>query len=265
MKISSLINIICITVLVLIIVPPIVAATLEETFKKKIDFEPEGYVYVQNTNGRVEVEGWNKNVIMIEAKKYVKASTNSAAKQYMKEIRIDITQNKKEIVIKTHFPRRSNNFWNWIFRNDESGYINYKLFVPKQTDIDIELTNGGISLKGVEGRAELNTTNGEITGKEIVGIVDAYTTNGSIEIELSEVYSGNDMQFQTTNGSIKLYLPENIRCNISARTSNGSLDTEFPLTLKGNFSSKKIEGKIKGGGPLIRLKTTNGNIQIYKR
>ena len=70
------------------------------------------------------------------------------------------------------------------------------------------------------------------------------------------------MNFRTTNGSITLTLPSDLRAGLTARTTNGSVQTDFPITVQGTFRKNRLEGEINGGGASIELRTTNGSIRI---
>jgi hypothetical protein len=63
---------------------------------------------------------------------------------------------------------------------------------------------------------------------------------------------------------IQVTLPENVRADLEANTTNGSVTSELPLSLQGEISKRRMEGKINGGGPLLKLRTTNGGISIVK-
>ena len=75
---------------------------------------------------------------------------------------------------------------------------------------------------------------------------------------------GVSANLQTTNGSIDLKLPENFSGQIDAKTSKGRVRSDFPVPLT-DKSEKQLAGKIGDGGPAkVKLRTTNGNINVKK-
>ena len=68
--------------------------------------------------------------------------------------------------------------------------------------------------------------------------------------------------FFNTNGSIKIYLPEDINADIKARTTNGSINCDMNITDQFSRSKKKLDAVINDGGTYIYVKTTNGSIHI---
>ncbi len=243
------------------------ASTLEETFKKQIQFEAGGMVSLENTNGNIEVEGWDKAEVLIEAQKKVKASGRESAEKLMDQVEVEVTQEGNRMEIRTHLPSRSSGgFLDWIFGGGANASVEYRVYVPDNSDVELHTTNGNVHLTDISGKFNLKTTNGNIEAESLEGSGDCETTNGTVNVELAELAGGTDSNFSTTNGSIKVYLPEDVQCSVSAKTTNGSIDSDFDLTVRGKYNSKNMHGRINGGGNSeLELHTTNGSIKIRKK
>jgi DUF4097 and DUF4098 domain-containing protein YvlB len=241
------------------------AATLEETFKKSIPLRSGGKLEVENLNGNITIESWNKEEVYIEAEKQVRGGDRKDAERFMDELKVDIEEHGNEIIITTKHPRKQGgDFWDWVFGDNVSSSVSYNIRVPQKCDIEATSTNGGVYVTYVEGNIRLRTTNGKINAESVKGVVSARTTNGSVKIELDEVKLNEEMEFLTTNGSVTLYFPKDINCDIRAKTTNGSIRTDFPLEVRGKYGSKRLDGKINGGGPVIFIETTNGSIKLLE-
>lgn len=239
------------------------AATVEETFKKNIPFQPGGRIEIENVNGNITIEGWDKNEVYIEAEKRIKASDRSDAERLLKQLSIEIEELDNEIRITTSYPhRRGGGFLDLIFGGNISASVTYRIRVPNSSNIEATSTNGGVSVTQVQGKIRLRTTNGNISADNLKGLVSARTTNGSVNVELKEVTSNEEMEFLTTNGNITVNIPESIDCEVRARTTNGSIRTDFPLEVLGKYGSKHLKGKINEGGSVIFIETTNGSIKL---
>ena len=157
-----------------------------------------------------------------------------------------------------------------VFVDNVKGYIN------------AISTNGNIEVINVEGSAEAKTTNGKVYIENVSGVVSARstnsgieikgateinsagTTNGDIEISLTE-HSSGDMDISTTNGSITLHVPSNFNGDVDLKTTNGSIKAEnFTITLE-KLSKNHLIGTIGNGGRFIKMKTTNGSINLEKQ
>jgi hypothetical protein len=170
----------------------------------------------------------------------------------------------------------------WLFEGHLRGTsVSYAISAPRRMDTELLSTNGGVQVGAMEGQAELRTTNGtlkaegmrgELKGRTTNGAItlsglaggcDVGTTNGRITAEFLAL-GGQGCDLRTTNGTIRVTLPENARADLDAATTNGAITSELPLSMLGESNKRRMEGKINGGGPPLRLRTTNGNIAIGK-
>ena len=152
-------------------------------------------------------------------------------------------------------------FFDWMFGNNVNASVTYDVTVPRAMSLDIEDTNGAVEVSDVRGSHKIGTTNGHITLARCGGDVDAETTNGGINAELLEVTPGKAVRLETTNGRISLAAPPTLAASIDAANTNGSINTELPVTST-RMRRHTLHGTINGGGPEVRLRTTNGSIEI---
>ena len=156
----------------------------------------------------------------VEAEKIVKARSRRQAEEIMERVQIEIEQGRGYLEIRTKYPKRRGGFWDSLFGDGASISVKYRIFVPNEANMDISTVNGKVGVTDVAGNIRVMTTNGGIEVHEAKGSVNAKTTNGGIVVELVEFEDDEDMTFRTTNGSIKVYFPENFRADVEARTTN---------------------------------------------
>ena len=76
--------------------------------------------------------------------------------------------------------------------------------------------------------------------------------------------AGVSANLHTTNGSIDLKLSGNFSGQIDAKTSKGRVQSDFPIPFT-DKSEKQLAGKIgDGGSAKVKLRTTDGNINVKK-
>jgi len=150
---------------------------------------------------------------------------------------------------------------------------------------------GSIDLGDIGGAAEISTGGGSIRLSSAKGHVRAETGGGSIELmgvpsARAETGAGgieakfipasgerNDSLLETSAGDITVYLAQGV--NLSVRASieiaNGhSIRSDFPeikvTTEGGDYGPKTVsaEGDLNGGGPVLKVRTTTGDIVIRK-
>jgi hypothetical protein len=237
----------------------------EEPFDRTLSFDAGDRLVVDNENGSVTVESWDRNQVRIQATKYADRGSRESAMAALAEIRIEVVETAGGVEVRTVTPRRSDSsgFWGWM-KGDSGNYgVTYTITVPRSANLDVETINGRVVVREISGEMELESTNGRIEVHDGAGRVDASTTNGRIYAQLRSVAPGG-MRFSTTNGSVEVELPGTVAANLDVSTTNGSIKTDFPITVSGSFSKNRISGEMNGGGEQIRIRTTNGSVRINK-
>ena len=252
--------------------------TVKETFLKTYPLQAGGELRVENTNGGITVEAWDRNEVRVEAIKQVRADSAEKAREGMKLLRIEVKPSAGALQILTKYPRNEGDgFFDWLSGNSLSMSVTYKIKAPRELVADLQSTNGGVRLVGTRGRAELSTTNGGASVEDVegnirmrstngglivtnaAGSLDGITTNGGITAQLTEV--DGDVSLRTTNGGVTLKLPENLRASVDIATSNGGIHSD--LAVEGGEKTKRsLTGDINGGGGKLVVRSTNGGVRI---
>lgn len=251
------------------------APAKSEVLDRTMKLSPNGLVTLKNIKGSITVHSWSKDEVRVLAEKRAKPKYGISARDLLREWKIEIEASSNRIDIQTLRPDKLGK----KYRNGIS--ITYELWVPESVSLELrningnmdveriageiqaKTTNGNIYLEGVGGSVESKTTNGNITIGEANGYISARTTNGSIKARLVE-HDGRDMDLHTTNGGIQLALPSHLGITLEASTTNGSIRSDLPITVSGMMSKRHLSGEINGGGPRIKLKTTNGSIKLIE-
>ncbi|MCF7793718.1 MAG: DUF4097 domain-containing protein [Candidatus Cloacimonetes bacterium] len=122
-------------------------------------------------------------------------------------------------------------------------------------------SNGRIRLENVTGLVDAKTSNGSVKLFNVAAIENAKTSNGSIKAHLASLPT--DTNLRTSNGSITVFLSENLNADIKASTSNGKVKLHDYQILASDISKSYVSGSIGNGGNLLRLSTSNASINIY--
>ena len=201
-------------------------------------------------NGGVMVEGWDRDEIQVRAKVVAHGRTEEAARAIARDVQIDT-----EGEIHAELPEVGRKEW---------AYVSFRVYVPRRSNLDLEAYNGGIAIKGVEGEIDFDTQNGGATLVDLAGDVEGRTTNGGLRIELTgDGWRGEGMDVKTTNGGVKIMLPEDYSAELETRTVNGGLRVDFPVMVEGDIG-KRLTTTLGKGGRTIRAVTTNGGVKISK-
>lgn len=150
--------------------------------------------------------------------------------------------------------------------------------IPRRADLELSTINDGVILvSNIQGNLELNNINGPITATNIAGSVIAETINGIIEISFSSIDGSDAMSLSSLNGDLILGLPGNAGAQLHLDSAEGEIYSDFEVEVqvsepiierredRGGVEVRiesVIVANINGGGPVIKLKTLNGDINI---
>ncbi len=241
------------------------ASTLDETFDRTFEVRPGAVFSLTNTNGPITVHAWDQPRIRVHAVKHATSRDGDSARSAMKALTLVVSQPNGGLRIDTKYPKVTDGIFEWIAGTSVNLSVTYEVTVPRTMDLVVEDTNGAIEASDVHGSHKIETTNGHITLTRVSGDLDAETTNGSIEADLTSVNAGRSMRFETTNGQIRARLPRTLAARINAANTNGSIESDLPVMTRGTQSKHELQGTLNGGGPELRLRTTNGSIHIEGR
>ncbi len=199
-------------------------------------------------NGGISVEAWDRGQMQVRAKVHAWAETEADARDMVE--RIDV---KAGSSVSAKGPKADRHH-GWA--------VSYRILVPRDTDLDLSSTNGGIAIGGIRGELRFRTTNGGIDLQDVAGDVEGRTTNGGVHVALSgPTWDGKGMSVQTTNGGVRMSLPSDYSAHLEAGTTNGGLTIDFPVTVQGKID-RKLSVDLGHGGPPVRITTTNGGVRI---
>lgn len=227
----------------------------KEAFSKTAAFNPTGSVVVDNVNGSVEIQAWDKNEISIAGEKSAKTD------EELQRIELTIDLAPDRATVKVRLPKRGGFFGGTIRAS-----VRLKLMVPAHAVIkEANSVNGSITLAGLQGPVEAHTVNGRIVARDLAADAELHTVNGSIQAGFATVAAGQHLEFKTVNGSVAITLPADAGVAFHAGTVNGHIDCDFPLRLEGGrVSQRKLDGTIGDGRATLRAGTVNGSIALRK-
>lgn len=242
---------------------PAAAETIEKTLEQTYRLGAGGRVEVENVNGAVVVETWDRPEVRVRATKKVRASTEVSAAEAMERMRIVVEEGEGTLRLVTRYGATGDGLFGWLRGHTGGGSVSYHLMVPRGIRLAAETVNGGVTLRSVDGDVAAETVNGSIRVEDARGRLDASTVNGSIRVAMREVAPDADLDFSTTNGSVTVALPAGVRTDLRLRTTNGGIDVELPMEVH-DRSRRRLDATVNGGGGSVRVETTNGAIRIVE-
>jgi len=224
-------------------------AEVTQDFHRTVPLPANGRVTLSNINGSVDITGWDRNEVQIDAVK------TARDQQRLDEARIEVETSSSSVEIRTRYPQNHT--------NNDAASVHYTLHVPQNARIDrVDLVNGSLNVQKIAGEIDANLVNGKLRASDLAGEANLATVNGVIEANYASLNNVRAIKLKSVNGSIDLTLPQSPNALVSASVVNGSITTDFPLTVKGHLVGKSISGTLGSGGLQIELSNVNGGIHI---
>lgn len=135
-------------------------------------------------------------------------------------------------------------------------------FQMARLDGETELNEDDMTASQAVGPVMLNTRNRNITLDRIAGDVSVTNSNGTVD--LTNAPPLGNVTIQNRSGDVTVTVPEHASFVVQAETTNGDLDNDFSLESHGTDTHKSLNGTVGKGGPLLRLSTSHGDMDLKK-
>jgi DUF4097 and DUF4098 domain-containing protein YvlB len=253
-----------------------------------LDVPRKNAVHVHNANGRTTIIGEDREDIEVVATKQARAECPHAAKDLVLSMCVKSEEVAGTLEIEVEIPRK----WN------RHGRVALTIRMPRSVRTEIASSNGKVNVCGMRadvqarsgngsvsimdvigdlnvsaanakvcckhtcGRLAARSSNGNVELKDHSGAIDATTSNGSIRASLAKM-DDEGVKLATSNGRIVLNLPDVIDAEMDVRVDNGIIRNDRENDPGITQTAGRVRGKLGTGGPLIKLRTSNGTVSIH--
>jgi hypothetical protein len=241
-----------------------------------IEAPASGSLRIHNPNGRTKVTGEDRRDIEVTAFKTARAESEEAAAGLLDDIRVVCAEGPEALELEVETPRK----WN------RRGAAHLCVKVPRAIKLAVSAANGRIQVEGIRGAVRARSTNGSACVSDVVGDVDVSTSNAKVsctcirgrlmarssngKIEIEEHRGAIDAS--TSNGLIRAAVDDVGKEGIHLATSNGRIVLDLPDEVDAELDIRvdttretggRVLGRLGAGGPLIKLRTSNGSISLH--
>ena len=237
---------------------------------------------VSSDNGRIIVNAGDDGEIRVQARLRNPSRIDYRVTQDGDTIRVEARQKKKASLFGFHGMNAS---------------VEITVTVPRNTNVELDSSNGRIELTEVENSGTLESSNGSISMKSVKGDFEATTRNSAIELHNAECSAtlrtsngrismedvkgsfeaqtqngaisfsgvfipGSDNQMKTSNGGVHIKLQGTPSLKIDAANSNGSITNGLPDMAASIEEKNHLVGTIGDGEARLVIQTSNGSVSI---
>ena len=118
--------------------------------------------------------------------------------------------------------------------------------------------SGGIHIRRINGPVYARADSGGIEALEIAGAIDAEVDSGGVRVSQTTPAS---IRTRTDSGGTVVTLARTGGYEIRAHAESGGV-TAPDVTVRGTVSRHDVNGRIRGGGPLVDVRADSGHIEV---
>jgi hypothetical protein len=194
------------------------------------------------------------------------------------EVQVTDRQSGDQVVLEVHKPSHLHVSMGW-----HDKYVRVEVNVPRDANLDLHTGDGHVRVIEVRGDLKLSSGDGDVEVRSGDGPLKADTHDGNIRAEgrfdALDLHTGDgniaaqaatgskissNWMLRTGDGNVELRIPSGFSADLTAHTGDGHVSVDFPVTVTGAVKENNINGKMNGGGPLLELRTGDGNIAVEK-
>ncbi len=274
--------------------PLAAAAKIERTIEKSFTVQPGSNLRVSTQGGHITLKAGGGGTVTITALQTIRAKSEAEADQLLAKLDLSLTQSGNEVTATAKYePRKSG----WHSGNRPPVKVDFVIMLPAALNADLRTSGGHIEVGDLTGNITARTSGGHVELGRIVGEVKANTSGGSITLEhatgpadlrtsggqikvgqlehtlkaqtsgghVTAVLAGplqGDCVLSTSGGHVKVAVVPDAGFMLDAATSGGRVNA-VGLTIELTETTRsRLAGKVNGGGPLLKLRTSGGHIDI---
>ncbi len=145
-------------------------------FTKRFKVDSETQIEVVNKYGKIEVNTWEKDSVVIDISIRVEEKNLSKLEKRMDEIDFDFTDSQRFLIAKTMVHTSKSllqkellKFKESILQSDGNVEIDYVVWVPKSNNLKLENKFGNIIIDELAGDTEIILNNGNLKAHKLIG------------------------------------------------------------------------------------------------
>ena len=159
------VSILSLSILMLVVATAPACLAITKEFNQTYPLQPGGTIELQNVNGTVDVQGWDRDTIEIHAVKTAKHKESD-----LELVSIEVDAKPGVVSVATRYPQNEG----------VEVAVEYTVRVPHCAHVEhVGTVNGTLRVSGIERVEDLRTVNGNIEVYEGGGSVHAHTINNS--------------------------------------------------------------------------------------
>lgn len=210
-----------------------------EKVDKTLDVDANGTLYIYNTRGQLEIEGWDKSQIQVQG------SLDDAAKKLI------FKRKGHKALIKV-----------LLERGHHVGHGSHlKIFVPRQTQVYFKGVNTDYYISKLDAKLEGHTINGNLLVKDVHADMMLSSVSGQVKV----IESSGEALIESVSGKLS-FSGEFDKAHLKSMNGNimANIDTIIELQIENVSGDTAINGDLQNNAK-VKLNSVSGDIRYIAK
>ena len=136
-----------------------------KSYSKSYPLDATDKIKLSNQYGRIIVNTWDKHEVKVDVEIKATAESDDEAQKLLDGVQIRDSKGGGLVSFRTSiepFNNGSWKIWNWGNNKKHKVEINYTVYMPAKTDLNVEDSYGGIQLPDLDGKVRISSSYGSV-------------------------------------------------------------------------------------------------------
>ncbi len=217
-----------------------------KAYSKTYPIDGNDRIKLSNQYGKITVNTWDRHEVKVDVEIKAEASSDDDAQKLLDGVQIIDSKNGDVVSFRTEIGHNGNSwsFFNMGRSKVRKLTINYNVFMPAKTDLDVEQSYGAIELPSLNGKVKISSSYSSVSAQNL--------SNPANEIDGSygslNVNSVNGARLDFSYGSVNIEECNNLKADLSYGSFKlGRLKgvAEMDLSYVGGFKIDELANSFK--------------------
>jgi len=208
-----------------------------KSYSKSYPIDGNDKIKLSNQYGKITVNTWDRHEVKVDVQIKAEAEDDETAQKLLDGVQIRDSKSGDIVSFRTSIEPNNNGswkIWNWGNRKNHKLEINYAVYMPAKTDLNVEDSYGGIELPDLDGKVKIRSSYGSVQAQNLSNPADEI--EGSYGSLKAGSFNGGRLDY--SYGSVDLDECNNLKADLSYGSFklgklNGAAD--FDLSYVGGF------------------------------
>ena len=185
-----------------------------KSYSKSYPIDGNDKIKLSNQYGRITVNTWDRKEIKVDVQIKAQAEDDNTAQKLLDGVQIRDSKSGDLVSFKTSIEPSNNSTWKiWEWGNNKKHKveINYTVYMPAKTDLNVEDSYGGIELPDLAGKLKISCSYGSVEAQNLSNPANSIEGSyGSLKVA-----SINGAHLDYSYGSVEMDECNNLKADLS--------------------------------------------------